>query len=378
MGGMERRMKYLNEQGLSHFTGKIQKELQQINTKIDNFHPADPSSWKGIQTLVRIGSIGDYLSIGDQLVCNHTTFGSMIWDVIGIDHDIPTDKTKTHSLTLQCHNLIPGQIFNAQQATYYAETELKAGTYWIQLPEGYDTEYGGGQKACFYLNSALPAGGQILFDWKKDTQASLASVRTYKTPDSSTQSSIIEVELEQHGTQLTPINQMDFCRYGSGAWKNSALRKYLNSNESNMEWWYASHNYDRTPTITAMGFLSGLDADFVSVLGTVKKSTYNYETGTTESLDELMFLPSLGEVYTGTTAGTEDGTPYAYYKGDSQQPTTEQLSVRTKTYNGQASSWWLRTGTEALTSVTSVGTAGEILSNQANDRLYIAPICCIV
>ena len=64
------------------------------------------SSWATVQNLVRTGIAARVFQIGDQLVCNHSTYGTLTWDIIGIDQDTPVDTTYTHSLTLQTHDVL--------------------------------------------------------------------------------------------------------------------------------------------------------------------------------------------------------------------------------------------------------------------------------
>ena len=65
------------------------------------------SSWATVQNLVRTGIAARVFQIGDQLVCNHSTYGTLTWDIIGIDQDTPVDTNYTHSLTLQTHDVLP-------------------------------------------------------------------------------------------------------------------------------------------------------------------------------------------------------------------------------------------------------------------------------
>lgn len=74
------------------------------------------SSWATVQNLVRTGIAARVFQIGDQLVCNHSVYGTLTWDIIGIDLDTPVDTNYTHSLTLQTHAcLAPGFQFDAPE-----------------------------------------------------------------------------------------------------------------------------------------------------------------------------------------------------------------------------------------------------------------------
>lgn len=68
------------------------------------------SSWATVQNLVRLGLAPRVFQVGDKLVCNHSAYGTLTWDIIGIDHDTPVDTSFTHSLTIQVHDLLPPNL----------------------------------------------------------------------------------------------------------------------------------------------------------------------------------------------------------------------------------------------------------------------------
>lgn len=71
-------------------------------------------SWADVQRVVRMGLASSVFSIGDQLTCRRGS-STLVWDIIGIDCDTPTDKTKTHSLTLQLHDCFGPYQFDAPE-----------------------------------------------------------------------------------------------------------------------------------------------------------------------------------------------------------------------------------------------------------------------
>lgn len=76
------------------------------------------AAWSDVQWVVRMGIASHFFAIGDRLTCNHEYFGKLTWEVIGIDCDTPTDKTKTHSLTLQLSDCLPEKLmFDAEEPT---------------------------------------------------------------------------------------------------------------------------------------------------------------------------------------------------------------------------------------------------------------------
>lgn len=78
----------------------------------------DLSSWANIQEIVRNGWASQYFNIGDQIA---STFdGSpMLWDVIGINHDIPTDTNYTNSMTLQAHDVLERRQWHSSNNNRY-------------------------------------------------------------------------------------------------------------------------------------------------------------------------------------------------------------------------------------------------------------------
>lgn len=74
--------------------------------RYDKATAVKPVSWTTVQQIVRLGLAPAVFKIGDQLVCDHVSFGRLVWDIIGIDHDTPADTNYTHSLTVQLHDCL--------------------------------------------------------------------------------------------------------------------------------------------------------------------------------------------------------------------------------------------------------------------------------
>jgi len=71
-------------------------------------------SWDIVQQIVRDGKGEEYFKIGDQFIVPYNSVNYVV-DVIGINHDVPTDATKTYSLTLQFHDCLLNAQFSAPQ-----------------------------------------------------------------------------------------------------------------------------------------------------------------------------------------------------------------------------------------------------------------------
>lgn len=75
-------------------------------------------SWESVQRIVRMGLASKIFTVGDRLECQRNG-QTLVWDIIGIDHDLPFDKKYTHSLTLQLRNVLQDTLreFDAAEPT---------------------------------------------------------------------------------------------------------------------------------------------------------------------------------------------------------------------------------------------------------------------
>ena len=80
----------------------IDEEIYDIQRYLGKF---EVKSWAEVQEIVRQGNASKYFKVGDQFIANYNS-SPFTWDIIGIDHDKPTDTSKEHSLTLQAHDCI--------------------------------------------------------------------------------------------------------------------------------------------------------------------------------------------------------------------------------------------------------------------------------
>ena len=353
------------------------------------------SSWENVQKLVRAGLHDKYFAVGDQLVCQKGS-SDLTWDIIGFDHDIPTDTQFTHSMTLQLHDCLPSTMpFDAPEALYYAENGLEAGTYNFTIQSGYDTTYGGGKTYQFELENDVPAGGQLVFGWAPSTQAANAKIISYASASSTTpieQKSVIE---GSDGTSLgttdggSPnVNHIHRVRFGSNNYGESAIRQFLNSSESAGAAWIPQTHFDRPPewVSTTAGFMSDLDSDFIAVIGSVGKLTaLNTATdgGGSVTLNDKFFLLSKSEVYGGIekNVNIDEGSSYAYYSdySDLSAPGADEDSNRLKLRNGSSQFWWLRT--PQLTNgrnVFYIYSGGRISAYYVNSTFGIVPACNVI
>lgn len=327
---------------------------------------------------------------GDHIVVSLLT-ENLVFDVIGIDHDTPSDAQFTHSLTLGLHDCYANVQFDGTEALFYCETELAAGTYNFTLLAGYDTTYGGGKTYQFTLTSAVPAGGVIMFPWGWQVQASTVKVSTYESRTATTAIESVSVAEGTSGTSLESLGECNHThriRYGSNNYNESAIRQWMNSDGAAGTFWVSKTNYDRPPSWNASlnGFLYGMDKSFVDIVGNVKKLTaLNTLTDNTDAsfveTDEKFFLFSNDELYFATENGVDQGEPYAYYENYSTLAAAGSGadSNRTKYLNGTARYYWMRSPTPWIASdVRRVYPDGSLNNNVANGSRGAAPACCIV
>lgn len=368
--------------------GDVKAAVDELAKKIGGVANIVVESWEDVQKIVRMGLASNTFAIGDQLTCQRGST-TLVWDIIGIDHDTPTDKNFKHSLTLQLHDCLLSLQYDATEALFYAENELPAGTYNFTLLAGYDTTYGGGKTYSFTLANPVPAGGVIMFPWGYQKQAADTKISTYASVTSTTVIESVAVTEGANGTALETVGECNHThriRYGSNNWMQSAMRQYLNSDAAAGSVWTPKTNFDRPPSwaTNTAGFLNGLDADFLAVIGEVDKiTTLNTLTdgGGSETNAEKFFLLSRSEVYGGKENGILEGDAYPYYSetSDLSAAGTGADTNRIKYRNGAVQYWWLRSPHTSIShGVRFVGTAGNVSNNLAATSYGVAPACCII
>ena len=133
--------------------GKVGCVLAKTDTGTEWVQKREPKkievdSLVAVQQAVRMGIAPLLFNIGDQVVCNHNTYGELVWDIIGFDCDTPTDSTYTHSMTIQLHHCIDKKFeFDAGNSNNWENSDIRrwlnsdgaAGEWWTALDSG-DTE----------------------------------------------------------------------------------------------------------------------------------------------------------------------------------------------------------------------------------------------
>ena len=357
-----------------------------------------PTEWYQVQQLVRMGIADKVFSVGDQLTCKKGN-DTLTWDVIGIDHDTPAAAGLSHSLTLQLHDCFSYLQFDAPEAFYYCENGLAAGTYHFTVDPAYETSYNTYKDTGyqFVLTHAVPAGGQLVLDWPGSTQASAMTIKSYSGGSSSTAIETVSVasgtsgqglgQLKFAGDFANHLNSIERARKGSGNYKESAARQWLNSSAAAGSVWTPQTVFDRPPSwaASAVGFMRGIDEDFLSVIGRTHVVTARNtacESGGSDETDDYFFLASRREVYGGDESDSvPEGEPYPYYSENSDLSAAGAGSDgnRVKYRGNTATYWWLRSPLKTLPHyIRQVPPDGSISSDRASDALAVSPVCNII
>lgn len=334
----------------------------------------DIKNWGDVQRIVRMGLAEKIFTVGDQFVSGYGETDQVIWDVIGINHDKPTDPRYEHSLTIQAHDCIINCQFDAPEALYYAETELAPGTHIFTFSSG---------QYKFTTTQAVPAGGQVdISSWETE-----GYVPTKITTYAEDRITAIETNLDVTATTgtdtLVPVNNHTRCRYGSNNYLESSIREWLNAEGAYA--WTPSTEYDRPSTAapyTGGGFLNVLDPELANVIGPVNKQVARNtltDGGGQDLFSDKVFLLSRTEVYGGTEGDTAGEEPYPYYSALASSPTTNELVGRIKLLNGTPRYWWLRSPYVGNASgPRRVYTSGQIYDGSATHAGGLSPACCII
>lgn len=342
----------------------VKEALDELNAK--HFDTSAIDSWKTLLYLVRSGRAGDFIKVGDQLVSSKDG-KEIVWDVIGMDYDIPADEDKKHSLTLQMRDCYVNMPVSVPEASYFSITGLNAGEYYIEM-----TNYGSSSNFySFTLSDNLPKGGLIRIC---DNMVYLYSSRRSASYASFEVDSVSNSDDGLTGKRLTPGNILLHSEMGTVDYSQSDIRKWLNSSEE--DWWSMSNDYSLAPLdyMSVPGFCTGMDEDFLEAVNPVKKKTVLAD-GSEIFTEDKFFLLSSEEVF------AEGVNPYEYYRENSSFSVADRGAdaCRIKIYGQSPRHWWLRnsaTGDSGLLRVLISGSVGAV--KVKNVIAYgIAPACCI-
>lgn len=83
------------------------------------------SGWEKIQRIVRAGKASQNFDIGDQLVSLYDG-REIIWQVIGINVDTPSDNNFTHSMTIQTKDCLENRVWSSANDNRYINSDIRA------------------------------------------------------------------------------------------------------------------------------------------------------------------------------------------------------------------------------------------------------------
>ncbi len=254
------------------------------------------SNWEDVQRIVRMGLADKMFTVGDQFVAEYN--GSpTAWNVIGINHDKPTDKKYTNSLTLQAHDCIVNAQFDAPEPTNPDANRLK---------------------------------------------------------------------------------------YGSNNYMESAIKQWLNSNETVFNW-IAQTEYDVAPTgapYMGSGFLKLLDPELVNVIGRVDKQVAKNtitDGGGQDVFSDKIFLLSQKEIHDSNEGVITGEEAYPYYSKMASTATNAEVPWRVKYLAGSPRIWWLRSPSVGHSHLTRIiNPTGYVYYDFANNPFGVSPACVII
>lgn len=212
-------------------------------------------------------------------------------------------------------------------------------------------------------------------------------IKTYASPTSTTVIETVKPTEGTGGTELTTLNSGQRMCYGSNNYKESAVRGWLNSDKVAGSVWTPATNYDRPPSWVSnkAGFMNGMDADFLAVIGkTTKVTCRNNVTdgGGSDTTKDKFFLLSRRELFMGDeVSSVKEGEPYPYYSdySDYTSPNTGADSNRVKYKNGSPQWQWERTPYAGSSGyVRFVDYAGSLNNSVANNSGGVAPACNVI
>ena len=383
-----------------------------------------PDTWAEVQQIVEAGYGAAAFPVGVQFMTKHadtslvdSQTGYIYWDVAAHQNIITSSGETKPGMILISHYALGNYLYDAAEKTLDLPDGLAAGVYWFGVPDNYEPGYldllTGNESLCrtvtmtksdgtevsqtvlpitFTLSQAVPEGGYLKFVWNYATKISGAKIVTYNS-DSAVIESGLPVSAGADGAYLGAtgitataggFNQIERLRYGSNNWKESNMRKYLNSTVSD-GWYTPSTEYDLNG-INKQGFIYGLSSagenEFLSVVKPVQRITVtnnvyeeNDSIASSYTTCDKFWIPSQTEI-TGTNGGAiNENTLFEYFQNGNGQ--IKYINAGNNTAGVRAGSWRLRTPAVTVggSSQCIFPSLGMMTGNAAS--VYFVPCCAI-
>ena len=283
-----------------------------------------------LHSIARAGIGSRVFAPGDQMVVKWNDNGAA-----GTEYDADVDFAHFMNVELQGGELTPGIVqkfhyalsfgteFDAAEAFYAVPAAgLPAGTYYIEFPQDSANILAG----IYQLTTtvALTEGAQLCIN-----NNATPTVTTYAScGDSTVVESLATTKVTTpSGTSLgqvanNVVTETNNCWtrviYGYNRWSQSAIRQYLNSEEAS-DWWEPQNPFDRPPSYASRaGFLAGLPAELVAVMGKFKTQTLTNSVIDGSEVDttyDKVTLPSFTEAFINDSVAAKavEGEPWDWF-----------------------------------------------------------------
>lgn len=380
----------------------------------------DGTSWVFEEQIVTLADYGIAITgtpaLEDKIFV-HESASVILFEVVGRNQDTPADEQYSYSLSLiskdvLTYNTIP---YSPAQALYVVDAEvwpngMPAGTYNITLNHGaYNGGTGQDGTYQFTTTVTIPVGGRIRHSSMGSYYSAAASYNkknilsgtfiTYDDSYNTLESGLVTTEgsggvslgqtTASNGAAYPLAAHMNYTqrqRYGSNDPRSSVNMMWLNSDDTGAtsgeiaSWWQPVSEFDMPVKSTLAGWLHGIDPEFLSVIGAVKKRTafsvaegYGYYDE-----DQLIWQPSMTEMGNGTNNGfveTDPSGTFSVYERYNPLVTTDRIKYQGTT----ARHWWIRSPNPSNAGLPrSVNTSGSLNTNLASTANGVVAGLCII
>jgi len=359
-------------------------------------------TWEDVRDAVCQGFGPALYPVGYEFVTHDADTGQdIVWVVRGHDHHQAADETLTHTMTLETKCVYSDANgarktlqYDAQEALYYAESGLAAGTYHFTVANQTWYTADNGKSYQFTLTKAVPAGGQVCLSMTYNQALEGKDVKTYASPSSTNAIETVTITEGSGGTSLGTtngtgsVNHMHRIVFSSNNYAQSAVRQWLISAGAAGSAWAPTTKFDRPPSWAAAynGFMHGLPAGFLAVVQpavipcrtnlvseTNSLDGTEFAANTVYMLQDKFFLLSRPEIYgTWDSETCKDGEQLEYYSGLTDDERKKYDAA------GTARNTWLRSPSpSSACSERIVYTDGSLSANSAYVHNGVAPACII-